>query len=115
VHEYSLVSSLMDEVERQVQVHHATAVHAIHVRLGELAGVDPALFRTAFEMIQPDTLCAQAELTLISEPAVWHCPHCRKPIQAGSALRCPECQVPARLDGGRDLVLDRLEMEVSDV
>lgn len=115
MHEYSLVSSLMDEVERQARAHHATSVRAVHVRLGELAGVDPALFRTAFEMIQAHTLCAEAKLTLITESAVWHCPHCRKPIQAGSALRCPECGVPARLDQGRDLVLDRLEMEVSDV
>ena len=115
MHEYSLVSSLVDEVERQVRVHHAIAVHGVHVRLGELAGVDPALFRTAFEMIQPDTVCARAELTLISEPAVWLCPRCGKAVQPGAALLCPNCGIPARLDGGRDLVLHRLDLEVSDV
>jgi Zn finger protein HypA/HybF involved in hydrogenase expression len=30
-------------------------------------------------------------------------------------LRCPDCAVPARLAAGDEIVLDRIEMEVSDV
>ena len=115
MHEYSLVSSLMDEIDRQAGAHRATSVQKVHVRLGEMAGVDADLFRTAFEMIQPHTICAEAELVLHSEPAGWACPLCGRRHPLGATLRCEACDVPLRPDGGRDLVLERLEMEVSHV
>ena len=115
MHEYSLVASLLDEVVRQARVHHATAVHLVRVRVGELAGVDPALLRTAFELARPGTLCAAAELSVVTERAIWECPRCGARPSRGAALRCSVCGIPARLESGRDLVLERLELEVSDV
>lgn len=115
MHEYSLISSLMVEVERQARLHDSTAVRAVHVRIGELAGVDPELFRTAFERIRPSTLCAGAGLHLLIEPAEWQCPRCDQRCLPGGALRCPRCGGPLRALGGRDLVLERLDLEVSHV
>ena len=113
MHEYSLVEALVRRVEEEARKRRATAVHALSVRIGELAGVDPELFQTAYDTFRAGTLCAEAPLTLTRVAAAWSCPRCRAPIARGAALRCPACDVPARLDDGSDaLTLDGIELEV---
>jgi hydrogenase nickel incorporation protein HypA/HybF len=113
MHEYSLVEALVRRVEEEARRRGALAVHALSVRVGELAGVDPELFRTAYETFRAGTLCADAPLALSRVAATWSCPTCRRPIPRGAPLRCGACDVPARLDDGGDaLTLERIEMEV---
>ena len=115
MHEYSIVSALLDQVEAEARRHTRAEVLRIQVRVGELAGVDGELLRTAWSLAREGTLCAHAELELTGEAARWVCPDCSGGIEAGAALRCPQCAVPARLASGDALVLERIEMEVSDV
>jgi hydrogenase nickel incorporation protein HypA/HybF len=113
MHEYSLVEALVRRVEEEARRRGALAVHALSVRVGELAGVDPELFRTAYETFRAGTLCADAPLALSRVAATWSCPTCRRPIPRGAPLRCGACDAPARLDDGGDaLTLERIEMEV---
>jgi hydrogenase nickel incorporation protein HypA/HybF len=113
MHEYSLVEALVSRVELEARRRGALAVHRLSVRVGELAGVDPELFRTAYETFRAGTICAAAPLTLTRVPASWSCPRCRTPIARGAVLRCAACDAPARLDEGGDaLTLDGIEMEV---
>jgi hydrogenase nickel incorporation protein HypA/HybF len=113
MHEYSLVEALVRRVEEEARRRSAIAVHALSVRMGELSGVDPELFRTAYETFRAGTICAAAPLTLRRLEATWSCPRCRRPIARGGILSCPDCHEPARLDEGGDaLTLDGIEMEV---
>ena len=113
MHEYSLVESLVSRVEQEARKRGALAVHRLSVRVGELSGVDPELFRTAYETFRAGTICANAPLALTSVVATWSCPRCAKPIARGAVLRCRDCDVPARLDDGGDaLTLDAIELEV---
>lgn len=113
MHEYSLVEALVTRVEAEAKKRSALAVHKLSVRVGELAGVDPELFQTAYETFRAGTICASAPLTLTRVAASWSCPRCTTPIARGAILRCPACDVPARLDDGSDaLTLDGIEMEV---
>lgn len=113
MHEYSLVEALVRRVEAEARKHHAVAVHKLSVRLGELSGVDPELFATAYETFRAGTICERAPLALSHVAATWSCPRCRKPIAKGAILRCTSCGEPARLDDGGDaLTLDGIEMEV---
>jgi hydrogenase nickel incorporation protein HypA/HybF len=113
VHEYSLVEALVTRVEQESRKRGALRIHRLSVRVGELAGVDPELFRVAYETFRAGTICADAPLDLKHVPASWSCPKCRAPISRGAILRCPACDVPARLDEGSDaLTLDGIEMEV---
>lgn len=113
MHEYSLVESLIGRVEQEARARGAIAVHGLSVRVGELSGVDPELFRTAYETFREGTICAKAPLALTTSAATWSCPRCRRPVARGAALQCPECRVPARLDDGGDaLTLDGIELEV---
>jgi hydrogenase nickel incorporation protein HypA/HybF len=113
VHEYSLVQSLVTRVEEEARRRGALAVHGLSVRGGELSGVDPDLFRTAYETFRAGTICERAPLALSRVPASWSCPRCRAAIARGAILRCAACDVPARLDEGSDaLTLDAIELEV---
>jgi hydrogenase nickel incorporation protein HypA/HybF len=113
MHEYSLVEALITRVEAEARRRGALKVHGLSVRMGELAGVDPELFQTAYDTFRAGTVCAEAPLTLKPVAASWSCPTCQAIIPRGEALRCATCNVPARLgEGGDALTLDGIDLEV---
>jgi hydrogenase nickel incorporation protein HypA/HybF len=100
-------------VEDEARKRGAVAIHRLSVRVGELSGVDPELFRTAYETFRAGTVCEKAPLAVAHVAATWSCGACRTPIPRGGILRCAACGEPARLDDGGDaLMLDAIEMEV---
>ena len=113
MHEYSLVEALVRRVETEAARRGALHVHSLTVSVGELAGVEPELFRTAYETFRAGTLCERAELRLVQHPAAWTCPTCKTPIEKGAVLRCPQCGGAAKLDERSDaLLLESIDMEV---
>jgi hydrogenase nickel incorporation protein HypA/HybF len=115
MHEYSIVSALVDQVEHQLAMHPRAVVRRVSVKIGELAGVEIELLRTAFETFRERSVCAGAELAIEAVPAQWQCVGCARPIATGAVLRCPDCGRPARLATGGEIILERIEMEVPDV
>lgn len=114
MHEVSLIMALFDQVERSVEPHPNAVVREVHVRVGELAGVEPKLLETAFETFREQRRCARASITLVYEEAAWTCARCGLPMARGELLQC-SCGGHARLSKGGDVFLDRLEVEVPDV
>ena len=112
MHEYSVVQALLARVETAARAKGATRVHKLRVSLGELAGVEPELFLTAYETFRERTICADAPLELQRIAAQWGCPRCELGIARGTALRCTSCGGPARLLQGDELVLESIELEV---
>jgi hydrogenase nickel incorporation protein HypA/HybF len=115
VHEYSIVGALLDQVARESSARCAKRVVRLHVRLGELSGVEPELLRTAYETFQARSVCEGAPLEIDRVPAVWRCRRCDRRFGRGETLRCEACGVPASLESGDEIVLSRIEMEVDDV
>jgi len=111
MHEYSLVSAMVDRVEREARLRNAVAVHSLAVRIGAVAGVEPELFASAFTLCRQGVL-ANAHLEIRRAEAAWACPDCGREIAAGSVLRCQACGAPARLVAGDEILLERIEMEV---
>ena len=114
MHEYSIVAALIDQVEREAKTRGAE-VHRVHVAIGELAGVEIELLRTAYDTFTERTLCDGAPLEIRPVAAEWRCPRCDVAIARGGRLRCARCGGPARLTRGDEIVLERIEMEVPDV
>jgi len=112
MHEYSIVSALLDRVENEARNRGAVGVHAIRVKIGDLAGVDRGLFATAFETFRAGTICAGAALTVVPVEACWECPRCGQPLARGAVLRCATCLEPAGLARGDEILLDSIELEV---
>jgi len=113
MHEYSIVQALLARVEREARAHDATRVHRVKVRIGELAGVESDLLQSAFDLARQATLCEAAELEVVSSAAIWECPNCRTTLPKGSVLRCSDCDGPARLSSGDEILLERIEMEAA--
>ena len=82
MHEYSLVQAMFDQIAEAMKQHGAVAVRRVRVRIGAEAGVEPALFRTAYDVFRIRTACADAPLEIVDVAA------------------------------GDELTLDRLELEV---
>jgi hydrogenase nickel incorporation protein HypA/HybF len=112
MHEYSLVQAMVEQVEAAARARSAVSVHRLDVRVGELAGVDVDLFKTAYLTFRERTICEGAELEVSVVPVRWACERCGRDIERGHALQCPVCRRPARLVAGDELILDRIEMEV---
>jgi hydrogenase nickel incorporation protein HypA/HybF len=111
MHEYSIVAALVETVGAIAHDRGGVA-RRVHVRVGELAGVDRALLETAYDVFRERTACAGAELVVHPALARWECPRCGGEIDRGRILRCPGCGAAARLVAGDDLVLERVELEV---
>lgn len=115
MHEYSIVSALVDQVRQQAALHAGAEVRRLHVRIGELSGVDVGLLKTAYDTFRAKTVCDVADMDVESVPARWACPKCGRAFAAGEVLRCPTCARPARLVEGDEIILSRIEMEAPDV
>jgi hydrogenase nickel incorporation protein HypA/HybF len=115
MHEYAIVQALLSQVEEQARRHGASAIHRLHVSIGELSGVEVDLLRTAYDVFRERTLCENAPLSIAAVKARWACPRCDRDVSPGAWLRCSECGAPARLATGDEIVLDRIEMEVASV
>jgi hydrogenase nickel incorporation protein HypA/HybF len=116
MHEYSIVSALVDQVEvARAGAPPAARVQRVHVAIGELAGVEIELLRTAFLTFRERTVCEAAALEIRAVAAEWRCLGCGRPIERGAILRCPDCGRPARLRCGDEIILERIELEVPDV
>lgn len=115
MHEYSIVAALVDRVQRELDARPGAVARKLHLRIGELAGVELELLRTAFMTFRERSVCAVAELDIEQVPAAWRCTRCDVPIAAGAVLRCPGCGRPAQLASGDDIILERIDMEVRDV
>jgi hydrogenase nickel incorporation protein HypA/HybF len=113
MHEYSIVQALLERVDQEVRVRGASAVHRVHVSIGEVSGVEIELLQTAFDTIQRGTVCEGARLDVRRVPARWECRRCGAPIAPGAALRCRTCEGPARLAGGDEIMLERIDMEAA--
>ena len=116
MHEYSIVAALVDQVEvARAAAPPQARVQRVHVAIGELAGVEIELLRTAFVTFRERTVCEAAELSVRAVAAEWRCPGCGQPLEKGAILRCPDCGRPARLAHGDEIILERIELEVPDV
>jgi hydrogenase nickel incorporation protein HypA/HybF len=64
VHEYSLVEAMFDQIGIVVRSRHALSVRRVRVQIGPLAGVDPELFKTAYDVCRVRTFCERAPLEI---------------------------------------------------
>ena len=112
MHEYSIVQEMFDQIDRVVQERHAAGVRRISVRIGDAAGLDVGLFRSAFELFRERTICERAELVIEEVPARWVCPAGHGGLGGGRRLACQYCGKPARLEAGDEITLMGLDLEV---
>ena len=115
LHEYSIIQALLAQVSAEAQSRGATSVQRIEVSIGELAGVEIGLLKTAFEHFRERTICETTELVLKQVAAKWTCARCGRKRDRQHYLRCDACERPFDLVRGDEIVLEKIDMEVPNV
>ncbi len=80
MHEFSLVKSLLRQVNEIAEQHGATCVEEVKIEIGPLTGVEKILVQEAFELLSPDLPGSDCRLTIIEVPLQAICNSCGKSI-----------------------------------
>ena len=112
MHELSLMLSALEIAEEHARRQGATRIHAIRLRVGRLAGVDPEALRFAFEAATAGTAAEGAALEVETVEVACRCPACENDFTpADFVFRCPDCgRLADDATRGRELELVSLEV-----
>lgn len=114
MHELSIVQTLIEQVEQEVDRAGARGrVTRLELIVGRLSGVNPDAMRFAFEMLAPGTIMEEAQLHVTEPGAACCCRSCGARTEIDELmLQCPECgSEEVSIEGGRDLVLQSIDVE----
>ncbi len=113
MHEYSIVTSLLDLCEENAKKESAEKITKVEVKIGKLSGVEPDLLQTAFDTFKEKTICEEAEFVMHIQDVVIYCSACKKKFTLKeNEFSCPICKsYDIETIDGEDMYLMRLEME----
>jgi len=113
MHEYSIVQALLNSCEEQVKINNATLVSKVVVKIGVMSGVEPDLFKTAFDTFKEKTVCENAKLIINIQPVIIICNDCgTKTVLDRLEYRCSKCgSLNVSVVDGEEMYLMQLELE----
>lgn len=113
MHELSVVAGLFELLEEQAGAHKAKRITAVKLRIGQLSGIVPELFKSAFEMYKKETLAAEAKLEIKTVPVRFRCRTCGgDSFMENEKFACASCGARSvELLEGRELVVEKIELE----
>ena len=114
MHELSIAISLIETAEEEAARHHASAIRAVHLRLGPLAGVEKEALLFSYDLAAAGTPLEGSQLVIEDAPVAVFCPVCagRRPVRSLQSFCCAECDTPAtEVLQGRELEVTALEIE----
>ena len=114
MHEFSIVSSLLDNCERIAIANNATKILAVYVQIGERSGVNHKLFKSAFLEFKIGSMCSEAELFIEDKKVVLECQKCGSVYESRDIeyVKCSLCgEESLKIISGTEMLLMRLEME----
>lgn len=112
MHEITMVTSLFEIINAEVERQDIETISRVHLKMGELAALEPMTLTSCFELLAEGTAAQGAELVIKTLPLTGSCAGC------GSRFRilkyrfnCPDCgSDTVELVGGKELYLDSLEV-----
>jgi hydrogenase nickel incorporation protein HypA/HybF len=112
MHEMALSESVLQRIEANALSDGFTRVVAVHLEIGELAGVDSEAMRFSFDAVTRGTLAEAARLEITSLPGEAWCMPCGHGVEIARRLDpCPDCgSHQLQVTGGTDLLLKSLEV-----
>lgn len=115
MHEFSIVSSLLDLVEADVLKHRAKAATRVVVRIGEMSGVVAELLAEAFHVCKIGTLAEGAELVIEQQEVLISCGCGYQGPIINRRFICPVCGVAeVEVTAGEEMILQQLELEIGE-
>ena len=92
MHEASLMKNLLSIVDRTARGEGAGPVRVIHLKIGEMAGVNADALQFAFEVMARETAAAEAVLEIEKVPLMIRCTTCGAELRPGGfVFICTAC------------------------
>jgi hydrogenase nickel incorporation protein HypA/HybF len=112
MHELSIAISLIDLAVEEAARQGDVRVAALHLRIGPLSGVVSDSLRFSFNLAAEGTPVEGARLESEELPVTVRCVTCpgEHVLAMPHRVRCPVCNEPADVVGGRELVLSAMEV-----
>ncbi|MEW6249012.1 MAG: hydrogenase maturation nickel metallochaperone HypA [Planctomycetota bacterium] len=110
MHEFSLATALIKQLEKVAGEHQLARVLAADVVCGVMQQVMPEALQVAFEAASVGTVAEGAKLTIVEERLIVRCRNCgaKHPAEVDN-LVCPVCLLAdAEILAGRDIVLQSI-------
>lgn len=116
MHERSLVTALLRQVQQIADEHSGSRVVSIHVRIGEFSGVEPELLASAYQELIGDSPLDGAALDLKALPLEGVCEQCGRRFRIEQFhFQCANCgSLRITLRGGEEMLLDSVTMEETE-
>ncbi len=113
MHEYSIVTSLLELCEENAKKEGSEKITKVEVKIGRLSGVEPYLLQSAFDTFKEKTICEEAKFIMHIQDVVIRCRNCDKEFTLKeNEFTCPECKsFDIETIDGEGMYLMRLEME----
>jgi hydrogenase nickel incorporation protein HypA/HybF len=112
MHELSIAMSIVEGAQEEA-ARHGCRVTAVHLRIGQLSGVDKDALLFAFGLACEDTVLAGSRLLIEEIPVIIFCSQCaaKRKLPSIQSFSCPMCGAPAaEVVEGRELELVALEL-----
>ena len=113
MHELSIALNLIDLAAERAQRLGDAKVVAVHLKLGQLAGVVQEALLSAFEQARQGSALSEARFVIEDVPVVVHCSMCLtdgEPVSIQD-MRCRNCGSPTpQIIRGRELEIAALEV-----
>lgn len=113
MHEFSLVSQLLETVMASAEENGITNVTRVKLIVGECHGALPEAMNFAFKALSGDTVCSNAVLDMEIQKGIVRCKSCDNefPYEVLQSM-CPRCgSVYLKITSGRELRVDYFEGE----
>jgi hydrogenase nickel incorporation protein HypA/HybF len=113
MHEFSLATALVEQVQRVCAAEKASAVVSIRLRIGALSGVDRDSLEFAFPLAAEGTCTADAKLEFEAVPAEIACDDCGRRSAPGKMfMTCGACgSNHVHITAGRDFQIVSVELK----
>ena len=114
MHELSIVEALIQQAQKEAKrAGHEGRIRRLELIVGRLSGVNCQSLRFAFDLLAPGTPVEDAQVNIVEPKAVCHCRDCHGRVEVDELIvRCPECDsAEVSIEGGRDLLLESIELE----
>ncbi len=113
MHEFSIVSAIMEQVMDLAQKHNARIVTEVQLDVGQLKQIVSEVMQTAWESATKETLAEGSILIMTEIPIIVKCKSCGQSWQAEvDDFMCKQCQVvDMDLISGDEIILKSVSLE----
>ncbi len=113
MHEYSIISSLIDICFQHLKENNAKSIIEIVVSVGERSNIDRNLLISAFEVLKVEyNELSFAKIAIITENLLLECNNCKHTFHSLDNPICNKCgSKDTTIIKGRDIRLEHLELE----